>query len=194
MSTETDVPNRCDHIAAMNGQVIALVILVLTPPIILMMILYGLMGLGVVAIAYLIVFLTTPIHEKLHKLVFDRGDYQSEIRYNHLRPHVIAPNQHIDTDTWKRMELAPFVGLGIVFMLFIPPLPIFAGANSVETITFTYAVLSIHTAGSMSDLWIRNWLNWNYSNKATAYMVDTADQPDSGPFNLYYCPVEEDDI
>jgi hypothetical protein len=150
-------------------------------------------GYLLLGISFLIVTLLLPLHEKLHQLGFSWGGYDSEIRLWHNPPHVIARNQHIDADTWITMEIAPAIGVGIVLFLFTPPVAVIAGAEKWDTLIFTIVVLFIHIGGSAGDLYNLWRFKRNYSNDATAYIVDTVDNPESGPFKIYYCPPEHTD-
>lgn len=148
-------------------------------------------GIGILVTGFLLVAVTLPIHEKLHQLVFNRNGYDSEIRYRYSPPHVLAEEQHIDSDTWERMELAPLLALGICFSLFTPTVVAILGYGITEILVFSLLVLAIHVLSCFKDIWLYLSFKRNYCNDATAFMFDTADdKSEKYPVKIYFCPAQ----
>lgn len=187
MSHASAIPSRCDNVP--DDWMPDIVGLVLALPAVMIscwidFIFTAYMTLPVL----LIIILLTPLHERLHQIGFNWGGYDSEIRLWHYPPHVIARRQHVDARTWIIMEIAPLVGIAILLVLFTPPISVILGAGRWETIIITLLSLGFHFGSAGGDFYYLWKFKLNYGDDATAYLIDTVDEPDNGPYEMYYCP------
>lgn len=188
--TETDVEKKCVlQKGVPEKYLIPTGIFSLSPLMFIFALRHGIISSIIILLtSVFIIIALTPVHEKLHQWAFNRNGYESEIRYFHNPPHVLAEKQHVDPDTWKQMELAPFVGLGSVILFFSIGLTAMLGLNSTDMLAFTLLLLGFHTLGSANDLFLYYRMRRRYNSNATAYIIDTADDDSvKHPFKIYYC-------
>lgn len=152
--TENEVIENCDHQKIPMTKIYTFGFVYLMILFVLFLFEFGDLTFTMFITGAIVNLIDTYPHEHLHNWAFKRNEYDSEIRYFPFPPHVLAEKQHIDSSTWERMELAPLLGLGYVYLFYTTGFTAIFGFDPTEILAFTFVILSLHIVSCLNDLFL----------------------------------------